>query len=108
MAKETYTKNYPYNEAFLRKPRLNRVIVLDSLNYYWPRKHLRWLRELKSKGYSVPEITKYFCRDPDEVLLALIHLASNDKDRIESPVVIIGEHLDFLWDWWELRELSMI
>lgn len=101
-------KNYPYNEGCLRNPRLNRVILLDDLNYYWPRKHLRWLRELKAKGYSVKEITKYFARDPDEVLLALIHLATCQNDRIEHPVVILLEHLDFLWDWWELRELVQI
>jgi hypothetical protein len=108
VAKGRYVKEIPYNEGCLRKPRLNRVIVLDDLNYYWPRKHLRWLRELKAKGYSVQEITKYFARDPDEVLIALIHLATSEKDRIEYPVVILLEHLDFLWDWWELRELSMI
>ena len=94
------------NEAYYRDARINRVIVLDDLNYYWPRKHLKWLRELKSKGYPVQEIIKYFARDPDEVLLALIHLETCQKDRIENPVIIICEHLDFLWDWPELRELK--
>lgn len=96
------------NEAYYRNARLNRVIVLDSLNYYWPRKHLKWLRELKAKGYPVREITKYFARDADEVLLALIHLATCEKGRFEDPVIILCEHLDFLWDWSELRELCTV
>lgn len=108
MPKGAYTKSSPINEGCLRDARLNRVIILDDLNYYWPRKHLRWLRELKAKGYPTTEIVKYFARDPDEVLLALIHLATSEKDRIEYPVIILLEHLDFLWDWWELRELGMI
>lgn len=96
------------NEFYFRAARNNRVIVLDDLNFYWPRKHLKWLRELKSKGYLVNEIIKYFARDPDEVLLALIHLATCEKGRFEDPVIVICEQLDFLWDWSELRELSQI
>jgi hypothetical protein len=96
------------NESYFRDARLNRVIVLSDLNYYWPRKHLKWLRELKSKGYPVKEIIKYFARDPDEVLLALIHLATCEKGRIEESVIVVCEELDFLWDWSELRELSQI
>jgi hypothetical protein len=96
------------NEAYFREPRLNRVILLSDLNYYWPRKHLKWLRELKAKGYPVTEIVKYFARDADEVLLALIHLATCEKDRIERPIIVVLEHLDFLYDWSELRELGVI
>lgn len=96
------------NEFYYRDARLNRVIVLDDLNYFWPRKHLKWLMQLKSKGYPVKEIIKYFARDSDEVLLALIHLSSCRQGRIEEPVIVVCEQLDFLWDWSELRELSQI
>jgi hypothetical protein len=94
------------NEAYYRNARLNRVIVLTDLNYYWPRKHLKWLRELKAKGLPVNRIIEYFARDPDEVLLALIHLETCWKGRFEMPVITILEHFDFLWDRPELNELQ--
>lgn len=95
------------NEFFFREPRLNRVIVLENLDYVWNRSELKRLKKMREKGFAVKEMLYEFDRDPDEVLLALIHLETSDQERFH-PYVIILEHLDFLYDWWELRELSEI
>jgi hypothetical protein len=96
------------NEDFFREPRMNRVIVLDSLNYVWHREDLKRLKRMKAKGLAVEEMVYEFDRDPDEVLLALLHLKTSEDIRYRYPFVIILEFLDFLWDWSELRELIII
>lgn len=94
------------NEFFFREPRLNRVIVLSDLNYFWPKRHLKVLRDLKNRGFSVKEITPYFFRDPDEIFLALLHIELCWKNQYETPVITILENLDFIWDLHELKELQ--
>lgn len=64
------------------EPRKNRVIVLEDLNFVWDGSELYALRKLWNKGRSIEHISDHFHRDPDEILLALIHLAR--EDRIEA------------------------
>jgi hypothetical protein len=66
-------------EHGLRKPRINRQIVLEDLNFLWDRPELRELVQMWNKKFSVLQMAEYFERDPDEILLALIHLARTDR-----------------------------
>jgi hypothetical protein len=66
----------------LKKPRKNRVIVLEDLNFIWDELELQEIAQLWQEGVPVKKIAEFFERDPDEVLLALIHLAREEK--IES------------------------
>lgn len=97
------------NEYFFREPRLNRVIVLDSLNYLWEREDLKKLKRMRAKGLAVKEMVYEFeDRDPDETLIALIHLATNEEEKYRKHEIVVCENLDFLWDWRDLRELIQI
>lgn len=69
----------PIKSALLREPRRNRVIVLEDLNFIWDKKELLEMVEMWEQGKSVIAISNYFDRDPDEILLALMHLAKEDR-----------------------------
>lgn len=62
-------------EKNLRPARLDRVLVCDELDYTWDRPELRLLAKMWKDGISVKTMAEHFSRDPDEVLIALIHLA---------------------------------
>jgi hypothetical protein len=96
------------NEYFFREPRLNRVIVLCDLDYSWQREDLKRLKRMRAKGLELKKMVYEFDRNPDETFLALIHLATTDEEKYRQHNIIILEHLDFLWDWSELRELCVI
>ncbi|MBO0959543.1 hypothetical protein J1P26_07325 [Neobacillus sp. MM2021_6] len=59
--------------------RKNRIIVLEELNYVWDKHELKELTTMWTSGVSVEEISRHFDRDPDEVILAIMHLAREDK-----------------------------
>ncbi|MEH7342728.1 hypothetical protein V7122_02390 [Bacillus sp. JJ1532] len=59
--------------------RKNRIIVCENLNYFWDEEELFDISSMWHEGNTVEEIAEYFKRDPDEVLIALIHLAREDK-----------------------------
>ncbi|PAE20532.1 hypothetical protein CHH80_11000 [Bacillus sp. 7504-2] len=61
------------------EPQKNRVIVLDGLNFFWDRSQLDEIVDMWESEFSIRHIAKYFKRDPDEILLALIHLAKEEK-----------------------------
>jgi hypothetical protein len=72
-------------DYFLKSPRKNRIIVLEDLDFVWDSWELKELSQMWEKGIHVVNIAEHFDRDPDEVLLALIHLAREDKiDRREG------------------------
>lgn len=54
-------------------------IVLENCNFFWRRSHLRELREMWDKNYSIQYMANYFDRDPDEILLALLHLSKENR-----------------------------
>ncbi len=56
-----------------------RIIVLEDLNFFWNEEELEDLSFKWAEGISINEIGVYFDRDPDEVLVAIIHLAREDK-----------------------------
>jgi hypothetical protein len=66
-------------EADFRDARLNRVCVLEDLNFYWDEPELKEMRTMWKRGASCERMAAHFDRDPDEVVLALIHLARDDK-----------------------------
>jgi hypothetical protein len=95
-------------ELLYRESRLNRVIVLDDLDYTWDREDLKKIKHMREKGLPINDIVYEFNRNPDETLIALIHLATNDDEKFRQRYVITCENLDFLWEWSELRELVTI
>ncbi|WP_026572481.1 hypothetical protein [Bacillus sp. UNC438CL73TsuS30] len=66
-------------EFFQREPRQNRIIVCEDMDFVWDKPELKALKKMWEKELSVNYIADYFDRDPDEILVALIHLARNDK-----------------------------
>lgn len=67
------------NEALFVKPRRNRVIVLESLNFFWDEWELNEIAKMWKSNFSVKYMADYFDRDPDEILPALIHLAKEER-----------------------------
>lgn len=63
----------------MKRSKTNRVIVLEDLNFIWEWHELTKMKHMWNKGISVEGIASTFNRDPDEILLALIHLARMDK-----------------------------
>ncbi|NRG47351.1 hypothetical protein HRF87_21735 [Bacillus sp. CRN 9] len=62
----------------LLKPRKNRIVVLEDLNFVWDEPELMELAELWEQEYSVMYISDKLGRDTDEVIIGLIHLARED------------------------------
>jgi hypothetical protein len=62
-----------------RSPRKNRIVILEDINFIWDEPELKEVRKMWKKGVSVISMAEHFERDPDEVLLAIMHLARNDK-----------------------------
>jgi hypothetical protein len=79
VARAKVIKNFPYNEGNLRDPRMNRVIVLENLNFIFDESELNEINELWDKDSSLTDIAEYFKRDPDEIFLALFHLSREKK-----------------------------
>lgn len=61
-----------------REPRKKRVIVLEDLDFLWDESELLEMAQIWKMGFSIHYIAEYYDRDPDEVLLALIHLGRNE------------------------------
>lgn len=67
------------NEALFRDARLNRVCVLEDLNFYWDERELKEMKKMWKRNAGVERMAVHFDRDPDEVVLAIVHLARDDK-----------------------------
>jgi hypothetical protein len=67
------------NDALFRDARLNRVCVLEDLDFYWDERELKEMKVMWKRNASVERIAVHFERDPDEILLAIMHLAREDK-----------------------------
>lgn len=72
-------KGQPNLDVNLKDALKNRVIVLEDANFIWEEKELREMVKLWKKGYSIEYMAEHYERDPDDVLLALIHLAKEDR-----------------------------
>jgi hypothetical protein len=69
-----------FEKMYLTKePPLNRVCVCEDLDFYWDDRDLKKLKKLWQSDVEVNRIAEHFDRDPDEVILAIIHLAREDK-----------------------------
>lgn len=69
----------PVTDLIPRDARKNRIIVCEDMNFIWDSPELKQVAKLWKQCKSVEEIGKYFKRDPDEVIFALIHLARQNK-----------------------------
>lgn len=64
-------------ERALKEPRKKRVIVLEEMDFVWCQSELNEVSRMWREGCSVQSIGEVLERDPDEVLLAIIHLAKS-------------------------------
>lgn len=70
--------------------RKNRVIVCEELNFLWDEDELFDISCMWNDGLSVMYIADYFKKDTDEILIALIHLARNDKINRRKGGLLLG------------------
>lgn len=59
--------------------RQNLVIACENLNFFWCETELYKIAKMWKAGKSIKMMAKHFNRDPDEILIALIHLAREHK-----------------------------
>lgn len=69
----------PKNERTQKAPPRNRIIVLEELDFIWDEGDLTKVARMWRKGFSIQSIAEEFGRDPDEILLAIIHLAKSER-----------------------------
>lgn len=68
-----------HKQSLLRDSRRKTVIVLEEMDFIWDEDELALLKDLWDREFSITWIGNYFERDPDDVLLALIHLAKENR-----------------------------
>lgn len=51
----------------------------EDLDFFWKEEELNRLAKMWHEGMSVMSIAEHYKRDPDEVVLALLHLAKEEK-----------------------------
>jgi len=66
-------------ESYFAEARKCRVIVLEDLDFVWDEEELDDIAFCWNEDMSVRTIAKRFKRDPDEILLAIIHLARDER-----------------------------
>lgn len=67
-------------EAYMQRKRRNLNLVLEELDFTWDEWELRELARMNDEGASIQEMNEVFEReDPDEVFLALFHLARQGR-----------------------------
>ncbi|MDD9312674.1 hypothetical protein PUS82_15470 [Cytobacillus firmus] len=81
----------PYMEHKLRDSRKKRVIVLEELNFLWDAPELAEVTDMWMQGEGIQDIAKYFDRDPDEIILALMHLARSDRISQRKGGLLLGQ-----------------
>ncbi|MDQ6418694.1 hypothetical protein RB620_04505 [Paenibacillus sp. LHD-117] len=65
------------------KPKMNRTIVCEELNYVWDEHQLVELDRLWREGYTINQIAKLFLRKREEIAIALIdRLSDNEKSLL--------------------------
>lgn len=68
-----------HKQSHLKNARKKRVIVCEDLNYIWDQTELNKIAKFWNQSGDIRIIANYFNRDPDEVVIAIIHLARIDK-----------------------------
>lgn len=84
------TRSNVIRDAYLLNPRKKRVIVCEELNFLWDDPELKELAEMWVEGGDVRLIANYFDRDPDEILMALVHLARKDQINTRKGGLLLG------------------
>jgi predicted regulator of amino acid metabolism with ACT domain len=62
-----------------KNARLNRIIVCEYMNFIWDAPELKEIVKMWQMNLSIEYMANHFDRDPDEVIVAIIHLAREDK-----------------------------
>jgi hypothetical protein len=75
----------------LRDARMNRLCVLEDLNFWWDEPELKLIRKMWKLTLSVEHMAEHFNRDPDEVILAIMHLAREDKIKARKCGLMGGK-----------------
>lgn len=69
-----------FEKMYLTKePPLNRILVLEDLDFVWDESELKDVRKMWNQELTVYYMADYFNRDPDELVLATLHLAREGK-----------------------------
>lgn len=68
--------------------KINRVIVLEEMDFIWDSKDLFELRKMWNKDYGIKYMAEYFDRDPDEIMIAIIHLAKEKRIEVRRNGLI--------------------
>lgn len=79
-----------HKESHLRNPRNERVIVLEGLDFFWDQPELEEIAEMWEKGLSPMYMANHFDRDPDEIFLALLHLARDKRIERRKGGLLLG------------------
>lgn len=67
-------------KQYMTKSRKKVVLLFEESDLIWDADELMDLKELNELGHSIDEMTRFFKReDPDEIFLALFHLAKEGK-----------------------------
>jgi len=67
-------------EAHMQRKRRNLNLVLEELDFSWDEDELLELARMNDEGASIREMNEVFKReDPDEIFLALFHLAKTGR-----------------------------
>lgn len=74
----------------LREARMNRVIVLEDLDFLWDRSELREIVQMWQKNFSLHYMAEYLEREPDEIFLALLHLSRNKRIEARKGGILGG------------------
>jgi hypothetical protein len=62
------------------KARRKTVVILEDIDFIWDEQELTEIKEMWDRGISIHSMTKAVGRkDPDEVLMTIIHLARKNK-----------------------------
>jgi len=76
----------------LAKKRRNIKLVLEGLDFIWDEDELKQLAWMNDEGYSIQEMNQIFKReDPDEIFLALFHLAKTGRIKKINLKLLFGK-----------------
>jgi predicted Rossmann fold nucleotide-binding protein DprA/Smf involved in DNA uptake len=66
-------------DMLLKPARKNRIVILEEMNFVFDEPELTEIAGMWQEGKHINCIAKHFDREPDEMLLALLHLSREGK-----------------------------
>jgi hypothetical protein len=66
------------NDGFI-SPRKKRIVILEDIDFVWDQCELNKIVQMWETDVPIIKMGERFDRYPDEVLMAIVHLARKDK-----------------------------